>query len=167
MSSALGADSLVQTLRALTAGLDKKVENGRKEFESSPDVNDFMKVKGQTRGFLSAFPVNLYVECFKRAGVRSRSELEALWTSMYSDPTVSEAVENLLIAEDNWTNFISELERQMSAHEEKTALPIVNVGERFPMDIPFIDTKSGDTMQLKSYLEKKKYTLFILRKHYV
>ena len=156
-------ETLLRALRALADGLGKKVDDSRKYYKSCGGINDFLTVNG----LKLIFPVGLYVECFKTVGVRHRSELEALWTSLYSDPTVSECVENLLAAEDHWTGLIAELDREMEAHEERTALPIVQAGEQFPLDISLVETRSGDTIQLKNCLEKSKYTMFILRKHYV
>ena len=160
---------LLQAVRTLTNDLNKMVDEGRRQYQSSPDINDFVLSRGSDKhhGLLLVYPVNLYVECLKTVGVKSRDELEALWASLYSDPAVSECVENLLAAEDRWVDFISELDREMEAHEERTALPIVQGGEQFPLDIPLIEPKTGDTVQLKSCFEKSKYTLFILRKHYV
>ena len=156
-------ETLLQALRLLADGLDKKVDDSRKRYESSRDINDFSTVNG----LRLIIPVSLYVGCFKTVGVKCRSELEALWASLYSDPAVSECVDNLLAAEDRWTGLIAELDREMEAHEERTALPVVQVGERFPLDISLVETRSGDTVQLKSCLEKSQYTMFILRKHYV
>ena len=156
-------ETLLRALRALADGLDTKVDESRKYYKSCGGINDFLT----GNGLKMIFPVGLYVECFKTVGVRCRSEVEALWTSLYSDPTVSECVENLLAAEDHWTGFIAELDREMEAHEEQAALPIVHVEERFPLDISLVETRSGDTVQLKNCLEKSKFTMFILRKHYV
>ena len=160
---------LLQAVRTLARDLNKMVEEGRQQYQSSPDINGFVRSRGsdELHGLLLVYPVSLYVECFKTAGVKSRSELEALWASVYSDPDVSESVENLLAAEDGWVGFIAELDREMEAHEERTALPVVKVGGQFPLDIPLVETMSGDSVHLKSCLEKSKYTLFILRKHYV
>ena len=160
---------LLQAVQTLTKGLTSMVEDGRSGFKKSQNISDFVKShgSGELHGLMLIYPVQLYVECLKTAGVATRKDLEALWSSFFSDVSVHEAVEELLIAEDNWVGFVKELDQEMSNYEEKTAFGTVKIGKRFPMDLPLVDTKSGNKLFLKSCLEKSPYTLFILRKHYV
>lgn len=113
------------------------------------------------------YPVNLYVECFKTAGVRSRKALEDSWSRFFTDTEVRESVEDLISAEESYVDLISELDKAMQKNEETTALPVAEVGDQVAMDTPLVETLSGDEIQLGSYLEKSKFSLFILRKHYV
>ncbi len=160
---------LLQAVQTLTKGLSSMVQDGRKAIEASPSINDFVKSRGSDdpHGLMCVYPVNLYVACLRTAGVKSRRELESLWAGMFSDVEVQENVEELLAAEEKWVGLISELDQEMKSYEEKTALDVIDVGEKFPMDIALVETKSGDTVSLKSCVEKTPYTLFILRKHYV
>ena len=161
--------TLLLSVLTLTGDLRKMVENGRKSYQSAPDINDFVKSHGSEElyGLLLVYPVNLYVECFKTAGVRSRKELEDNWSRFFTDTEVRESVEDLIAAEESYIELISELDKAMQDYEERTALPVVEVGGQVALDIPVVQTLSGDAIQLGSYLEKSTFTLFILRKHYV
>ncbi len=160
---------LLQAVQTLTKELTCIVQDGREAFKASGDISDFVKSHGSNHfhGLTLIYPVQVYVACLKTAGVATRKDLEALWTRLYSDGTVREAVEELLAVEENWTSFVSELDQEMSDYEEKTAFGAIKVGEYFPLDLPLIDTTTGDNLLLKSVLEKSPYTLCILRKHYV
>lgn len=162
--------NLLQAVRTLATGLNSMVQDGRQAFESSGrDINDFVISHGpdELHGLMGIYPVSLYVDCLRTVGVNTRKELESLWASFYSDMTVRECVEELLVAEDSWISFVAELDQQMKDYEEKTALTTVNLGDCIPLDITLIETKSNETLSLKSCVERSPFTLFILRKHYV
>lgn len=163
---------LQSVINELSTSLRKMVEGGWARLEKSKDINDFVTSRGaeNLHGLLSVYPVQLYAECFKSLGMKSRTELETLWGKNFHHEEVRDAVEELLLAEDNYrsTSLVQELDRRMHAHEEEAvALPVVVAGECLRTEATFVEARSGDTISLKTLLQKSPYTLFVLRKHYV
>lgn len=162
----------VETLAAvnrLSSSLKKTVQDGRSNYEQSKDINDFVKSHGEKdlHGLLALYPVQLYAGCFKSLGVKSRRQLEALWSQHFQDDEMQEAVKDLMLAEEGYRAFIEELDQIMAAYEEQTALPVVGVGGQISTDADFVDGSTGCAVSLKDLLQKSSYTLFVLRKHYV
>lgn len=147
----------------------KMVKNGRENYKFSPNINEFVRSHGSEdlHGLLTLYPIQLYVECFKTAGVSSREELEGNWSEFFTYPEVRETVEDLLSAEESYVELISELDKFLLEYEEKTSVRVVDVGNKVQTDIPLMETVTGETMRLGRYLEKSNFTLFILRKHFV
>lgn len=160
---------LQSVINELSTSLRKMVEGGLAHLEKSKDINDFVTSRGaeNLHGLLSVYPVQLYAECFKSLGMKSRTELETLWGKNFHHEEVRDAVEELLLAEDNYRSLVQELDRRMHAHEEAVALPVVVAGECLRTEATFVEARSGDTISLKALLQKSLYTLFVLRKHYV
>lgn len=151
----------------LSASLCKMLKDGRESFRTcEADINDFVRSHGKEDfyGLLTLYPVQLYVHCFKSLGLKSRKELECLWSRYFSDEEMQVAVEELLSAEEDYKAFIEELDQIMAAHEEKTALPVT---AHLESDAIFTEASTGDSVSLTDLLQKSPYTLFILRKHYV
>lgn len=153
----------------LAHDLEQMVENGRKSYEASRDVNDFVQSRGssQLHGLLTVYPVSIYAKCFASAGVQTRKELEEVWSRYFTDAEVREAVERLLSAEAAYVSFIDELDKELNTYEEDTASSVARVGECLPADLPLVQARSGESVQLGDVLKKNKMTLFVLRKHYV
>lgn len=153
----------------LSAALNKVVEDGRANFDQTEDINKFVLSRGaeDLHGLLSIYPVQLYADCFKSLGVKSRVELEAFWSQNIQDEDLQESVEELLRAEEGYKAFVEELDQNMNTHEEKAALPVVSMGEHLHTDVTFVDGSTGGTVSLNDLLKKSRYTLFVLRKHFV
>jgi hypothetical protein len=153
----------------LSASLNKMVEEGRDSYKAHGDIIGFAKSHGkdELRGLLALYPVQIYVECFETVGVKSRKELEGLWSRYASDGSAQVAVEGLLHAEDAYRTFIEELDQIMAAHEEQVSLPVAVKGECLQSDVTLVDARTGDTMLLANLFQQSPKTLFVLRKHYV
>ena len=163
----------LQTLAAVTklsTSLQQMVQEGRASFQLSRDINDFARSRGEEdmHGLLTIYPIQLYAECFKSLGVKSRRELEALWGQDFQYEEIRESVEELLTAEESYRALIEELDKVMAEYEEQTDLPPVGVGGQLSTaDISLLDARSGDKVPLENLLSKSSCTLFVLRKHYV
>ena len=162
-------DLLIFAVNKLAKDLQQMVEEGRKSFKSCADINDFVRSRGsdQPHGMITIYPVNLYVECFRSAGVATRKELEERWSRHFHDTQVRESVEELLAAEDAYNTMMKEIEREMQRYEDQTAVPLVSVGDCIPVDLNLMEATSGEMTLLQTYCSKAKYTLFILRKHFI
>ena len=170
MASTAERDSLVSAVAALTRDLEQVVEEGRKNFKSCTDINKFVLShgEGEPHGLYDIYPVQLYAQCFRSAGVSTRKELEEIWSRHFSESDVRECVEDLLSAEDSYRLLIKEIETKMQRYEEKTALPTVSLGESIPADLALTEATSGAmTPVVQGVCSKEKYTLFVLRKHFI
>ena len=151
----------------LSAALVKMVQEGRSEYEQSGrDINSFCKHHGSAN-LLVVYPVQDYARCFNSAGVKSKKELESLWSKYFSDPEIRDLVEALISAEECFKDFIKELDRDCKTYEDKVALPLVDVGSCLEKDISFVEARNGKNISLGDVLQQAARTLFILRKHYV
>ncbi len=164
-----GREEVLAAVNKLSSSLKQMVQDGRANYERSLDINDFVRSHGadQLHGLLTVYPVRLYTECFKSLGVKTRASLEALSATYSHSSDMQESVKKLLLAEEGYKCFILELDEVMNDHEEKTALPVVGVGEHLHTAATFVDGITGDLVTLNSIVEKSQYTLFVLRKHYV
>jgi len=160
---------VLDALKKLSASLNQMVVEGRRKFEQSKDINDFAVSRGAENhhGLLALYPVQLYTQCFKSLSVKSRKELEVLWSRYSSDASMQEAGKELLLAEESYRAFMEELDSIMNAYEEEAALPVVSVGENIRTNVGFMNGSTGSTVLLHDLLKECKYTLFVLRKHYV
>lgn len=165
-----GKDCVLAAVAKLSASLNEMVQDGRENYKQTGSINDFVKSHGKDspHGLLTLYPVQLYAECFKSLGVKSRRELEDLWSGWYlRDEDMQRAAKELLSAEEAYEGFVEELNQIMATHEEETALPVITRGEHLLTDATFTDAGTGDSISLSNLLKKAPYTLFVLRKHYV
>ena len=169
MAECMGKQQVLAAVADLSASLCKMVKDGRERYRASGEnINDFVKSRGKEdlHGLLTLYPVQMYAKCFKSLEVKSRQELESLWTCYFSDEDMRSCVEELLSAEAAYRACIEELDQILTAHEVETALPVTAKGEHL-LDTTFIDGRTGDSVSLNDLLQKSSYTLFVLRKHYV
>ena len=161
--------AVVSAVSKLAKDLKQLVEDGRKNFKSSTSINEFVLSHGpeEPHGLYAIYPVNLYAECFRSAGVVSRKELEENWSRYFRDSEVRECVEELLSAEDSYRSLMAEIEYEMQCYEDQTAVPTASVGDSIPVDLALMEAMSGEMVSLQSYCTKAKYTLFVLRKHFI
>ena len=162
MAEGMGKQQVLAAVADLSASLCKRVKDGRERYRASgEDINNFVK----SDGMYPLYPVQLYAECFQSLEVKSRQELESLWTRYFSDEDMRSCVEELLSAEAAYRACIEELDQILTAHEVETALPVTAKGEHL-LDATFIDGRTGDSVSLNDLLQKSPCTLFVLRKHY-
>ena len=164
-----GKEKLLSAVLSLSMELEEMVENGRKSYEATCDINTFVQSHGpeDMHGLLTVYPVQNYAKCYNSAGVKSRKELEEVWSSYFSDGEVRDTIERLLATEEAYKKFMDDLDKEMELHEKKTATPVAFVGKCLPKDLTLVESRSGETTDLESLLKKNNLTLFVLRKHYV
>ena len=161
-----GKELLQSSLGKLTEGMNKVVEEGRKEYKEA-GLDGYLKFENP-KGVRCLFqPMPLYVDCMRTVGVGTRVELEHLWRGYYSDSAVQESVEELLGAEESFEEFVAEVDRDLQKSGDTLALSdVVTVGEQLPTGLSLTEAKSGDTVSLESFWKRSKYTLFVLVRHF-
>ena len=161
--------AIISAVSKLATGLQQVVEEGRESFKSCSSINEFVLSHGpdKPRGLYAIYPVSLYAECFRSAEVTTKKELEERWSKYFNDSEVRECVEELLVAEDSYKLLMREIESEMQRYEDTTAVPTVSVGANIPTDLTLMEATSGEMVPLQSYCTKTKFTLFILRKHFI
>ena len=170
MATTAEKDSLVSTVATLTRELHRVVEEGRKSFKSCTDINEFVLSRGadEPHGLYNIYPVSLYAQCFRSAGVATKKELEETWSRYFNDSEVRECVDELLAAEDAYRSLIKEIEAEMQHYEDATAVPVVSLGESIPGGLALTEANSGETIPVvQNVCSKANYTLFVLRKHFI
>ena len=161
--------AIVSAVRKLSTDLRQVVEEGKRSFNSCTNIEEFVLSRGpdEPHGLYAIYPVSLYAECFRSAGVMTKKELEEKWSRYFHDSEVRECVEELLAAEDSYKLLIGKIEDEMQRYEDQTTVSPVSVGESIPADLTLLEATSGEVVPLQSYYTKAKFTLFILRKHFI
>ena len=158
---------LVSSLTALAEKTESFVQATREEFEKRADLDfhQFLLFHSSFEQGISRLLCVLYAyaECMKSVGVKTKAELEQLWTKHYSEDGVKAAVESLLLAEKHYTQLIDTIDEKLSPHEEKstTSAP-AQTGEALSKDCTLIEIPSGQPRTLEAYWKEAKYTLFVL-----
>ena len=160
---------LISAVNKLAKDLHQVVEEGRRNFKSCADINDFVRSRGadEPYGLYAIYPVSLYVECFLSVGVSTRKELEERWSRYFHDTQIRDSVEELLSADDAYNTLMEEIEGEMQRYEDQSAVPVLAVGDCIPADLSLMEATSGEMTPLQTYCSKAKYTLFVLRKHFI
>ena len=158
---------LVSSLEPLIEKLESVVEQGKACFKASANVNDYIGLENKNgiRQVFSAMPV--YADTMEKLGVRKRSELEKLWGKHYRHAAVRESVEMLLEAEENFTEFISEVDKELILYEDQhhTFNPLTE-GELLPKSLALVEASSGERFTLETYWKQSRFTLFVLLRHF-
>ena len=160
---------IVTSVLAVKEKLDSVVEQGKENFRAAVDVNEYIRMDNKSHGIVLIFRTMMpaYAECMENLGVKTRSELEALWGKHYRNSHVRESVELLLDAEENHKEFIAMVDKELMEYEEKVAFKDTTVvGQELPKNIGLIDVVSGDRSLLETYWKESKFTLFILLRHF-
>lgn len=157
---------LVSSLGALRDSIAKVVQQGRANYKASKDVHDYMR-GGNDRGIGKLFGWRPYTECMKRTAVQTRAELEQLWRRHYVHPEVRDAVDDLLEVEEDFAEFVNEVDKELSLYEDKIAYKdVAEMGQMLPKDLEVIEASSGQLATLESYWKGSKFTLFVVLRHF-
>ena len=162
------ADRLISALGNLSSELTGMIANAKKNY----DVNKldwFLNRDSGKEGILALYPVNAYHACFLAAEVKTRKQLEELWVSRYTEEAVRDAVDDLLAAEQDYRQYISEIDADLRLLEESLSPSETStvIGSQLPVGISLVQASSGTSLSLESLLKKSRFTLFVFRKHYV
>ena len=162
-----GNSLLLSSLGKLTEGVNKVAKEGREAYETSATTEyvDLDNKNGICRMFR---PVQMYADSMTALGVKTRAQLEEVWREQYKVEEVRDCVEELLSAEENFENFLAEVERGLQKEEEDLAslVEIVTVGSQLPSDLSFLEAKPGKERKLESCWKKSRFTLMVLMRHF-
>ena len=155
---------LVSQLTAHAKKIESVIELTRADFLQA-DFDDFLVyINDANHGILKLCAIFVSLaECIEKLGVRTRAELEQLWSKHYGEPEVKEAVDYLLEAEKSYASFLTEMENKISPGENK--LRVKNAaqgGQTLPKDLSLIAMPSGQPKALEECWKGAKFTLFVL-----
>lgn len=155
---------LASSLLALAGTFESVVEKTRADFQTA-DLDSFLSYSHREDhgiGKLGALCVG-YAECLQKVGVKTKVELEQLWTKHENDPEVREAVGKLLAAEKDYSAFLDEIEDKLNLSEAKVAIKDeARPGQMLPRDLTLIDIPSGRPLPLEACWGEADHTLFVL-----
>ena len=119
-------------------------------------------------GLYQLFPVDCYEHCFRALGVKDREGLTALYKEHDADAEVRNAVEALLRSEKLFLDYVTEVDEEVKAAEDKLALAtVLSVGSKVPSDLELLDADSNSLVSLGELLGRAPFTLFVFMRHYV
>lgn len=161
-------DRLVPALSKLASELTTMIANTKASYHRSR-LDSFLNRDSREHGLLSLYPVGAYYSCFLSAGVKTRKELEELWSSLYTTESVRDAVDELLSAEESYREYISEIDNDLQQGLEDSLSPFETstLGSQLPVKMTLVDASSGTSIGLESLLQRSQLTLFVFRKLYL
>lgn len=116
-------DSLSQLLEELLEKAQQHVMESVENF-----VSDKIRCLGKAIGG--------YYTCMSKIKASTRAEFEEMWKSNYHDRHVRESIENLLEVEENWDQFLKDVDQKIGGNQSASS---VNVGTQAPMDLPIFN----------------------------
>ena len=156
---------LVPALSTLSGTIEDAIEHTRCVFKEATDLEHFLAysddIKHGTQ--MLATPIFGYVDCMEKVGVKTKAELEELWSKNIDKPGVRDAIEKLQLAEKHLKELVDEIAAKLGPLEDKaTVNGPAKVGEIFPKDYKVMEIPSGQQTTLEESLKGSKFTLFVL-----
>ena len=156
---------LVSSLTDLAKNIESVVKRTREDFsKAKDDLYRFLTYSNdENYGIMKLFGVAIgYAECMTKVGVKNKAELEQLWEQHYGDSDVKDAVGSLLKAERNYSDFLDEVEQELSPLEYQLTVKVsAQVGQAFPKEHTLIAIPSGQTSSPEECWKGSKFTLFV------
>ena len=155
--------------------LAKEVEDARSGLEQRlavTAVEEFALKEGATRDHLR----DCYGKCFKEVGAFSnepgdkfldcRPILEEMVKKNYRMPDVRDAYDSLIVAEDNWGEFLQKFEKELSKVHPPymEGAEFLQQGDSISPDhlaLEFTSVATKQVVSLKAVLARSRYTLFL------
>ncbi len=163
----LGTSALMVTsLPRVTKKIKSVLEKARIDFRSQ-DIYQFIDRDNQQgiSQLYSLMPV--YAECLDNAQVDTRGNLERAWTRCTDHAHVKRSVDNLLEAEEEFEDFVDEVERELRKKESPYAVKSSALaGHKLPKGLALITASTGKPLTLEACWKDSKYTLFVLIRHF-
>ena len=163
------ADVLVSELQILAGSITSMVQRG-KASRASYSLEQFLNTdrRKENAGLYCLYPVQDYVRCFRALGVKNRDKLDELCRRRYGEAEVRDAAEELLQSEEMFGEFVSEVDRDLKASEDKLAISnVLSVGNNLPTELELLDADSNSRVSLGTVLGKAPFTLFVLKRHFI
>ena len=161
---------LISSLSTLKEKFVSLLKQARKNFKAATNVHQYISWDNRHDGIATLFAISLaYSDCMKEVSVQTRAELEQLWGQHFDDPKVRDAVESVLEEEKHFTEFISEVDKELQKHpfeDEIGANDPAFVGQILKSDLGLLNAASNQPIMLDKYWKESKFTLFILVRHF-
>ncbi|XP_016519343.1 selenoprotein L isoform X2 [Poecilia formosa] len=90
---------------------------------------------------------------YRRIGVKTKGEAEAVWQKLYHHPAVREQVEELLKLENEWDSFLQSVDKDLQMTDEQ--LSGANPADSLSPDFVFTDARSKESVTLGQFLGQK------------
>ena len=160
---------LVSELQLLASSIKSSVERARSS-RHSYTLEQFINADRlkENAGMYQLYPVQDYVRCFRALGLKDRDELYALCKRRYAETDVRKAADEFLRSEEEFGEFVAEIDEEVKAAEDKLALAtVLSVGSKVPSDLELLDADSNSLVSLGELLGRAPFTLFVFKRHYV
>jgi len=148
---------LPETLLETFESIEETLKRAKTSY--SEDPNGFIS---KNYGILGQ-AISTYSKLFTKTGCSSREELETKWAQRLSNPTVRDAVEDLISIEEEWNNFLISVDE--TSHMISTD-SILEVGSNVKdLSIKLTNVNNEEEVLL-SDLTNNHLSLFILLRHF-
>jgi hypothetical protein len=160
--------SELRTLAESITDMIERVKAARPLYTLEQFLNLDTKKYGTKGGLTQLFPVYYYARCFRALDTKNREEFDALYKRRLAETKIRDAVDELLRSEANFLAYVSELDQEVKAAEDKLAVShVLSVGSHVPTELELLDADSGSAVSLGTVLGKAPFTLFVFKRHYI
>lgn len=153
-SDPTGKDNLVKVVKDTIDGMEDILKKAGDFVKVS--VDDFVS---HHVGCLAGL-IGLYFKAFTRLGVKTRNETDRLCEKYFRDFAVQDAVEHLDDVEREWNSFLHDVDVKLNTGH---TINVLKVGNQAPCELPLINARTGETTNLKAYLDSESLVLILLR----
>ena len=161
------SDLMVVELQTLAGNITSTIERVR---AARPlyTLEQFVNMDTANAGLFQLIPMHYYVRCFRALGTNNREEFDALCKRRLAEAKIRDAVNELLQSEEKFLSYVSELDHELKATEDKLAVSdVLTVGSCVPTELELLDADSGSTVSLATVLGRAPITLFVFMRHYI
>ena len=156
---------LVSALSSLSESIESVVECTRENYKKMTDFVDFLSYCHDYNHGPQKLgsTIQSYVDCMEKLGVKTKAELEELWSKNMETPGVKDAIEKLQLAEKHLKEFVDEMEAKLVPLESKTTVnDQAKAGKMLPIGYTVMEIPSGQQTTLGECMKGSSYTLFVL-----
>lgn len=151
--------TVAESIKALVREVEEKMS-------TSSDVNSFILNGLGTLGRA----IRLYAKALTDLSITTFNEFDRVVRESFKYPEVCESFEELLSAEEEWTSFLSSVEKKKVEAEGPVSKEGVKEGETLPMGMTFTKVDSKDLMSLSQLTsgtsgQNHEYLLLVLLRH--
>lgn len=107
---------------------------------------------------------NCYLLLFKNSQCEKRDNLEKLWASYFSECSIRDAVEELLLVEGKWDEFLLTVDKFMDKNTCSENKNPANEKEISSLSLTGINDNTVSTV--KQITNNNKYSLFVFLRHF-
>jgi len=136
------------------------LSKGRVLFDENP--NEFISKEIKILGGLT----QSYVDLLTKLNVYTKVEAYSHWNAMKHDPGVPEAISNLVKAENDFDEFLKEVDQKTMQSQKNGYCNVSSVGSKFPDEAKLVTNASEKRQSLSDFLPSVGSLIVVILRHF-